>query len=79
MNKPNYSNFLFTDPSFIEGIARLLDFGGTLSQVNYSPTPEQADALAIKADWLAVGADLRATMEKFAADHPGIGSHVECG
>jgi hypothetical protein len=30
----HYSNFLFADPSFIEGTARLLDFAGTLQQYN---------------------------------------------
>lgn len=54
------SNFLFARPSFCEGIARLVDFGGFLNEYNYSETPQRADALAAWADWTTVGNDIRA-------------------
>ncbi len=53
------STFLFAEPSFTEGMARVLDMGGTLNLYNHFPTPAQADFWAISADWRAVGQDLR--------------------
>ena len=52
--------FLFARPSFLEGWARVFDVGDTLTEYNRSLTPEQADYLAMRADWMAVGDDLRA-------------------
>ena len=37
------SLFLCARPSFVEGMARILDFGGNLDQYNQSITPAQAD------------------------------------
>lgn len=53
-----FSTFLFAQPSFLEGMGRVLDFGGTLNEYNRARTPEEADAIAAWADWSAVGADL---------------------
>jgi hypothetical protein len=53
-----YTTFLFARPTFTEGLARVLDVGGTLNVYNVSPTPECADFRAIKADWLATGDDI---------------------
>lgn len=58
------SSFLFARPSVAEGIARLVDFGGTLSVFNVSDTPEDADMTALFADWVAVGIDLEQGMEE---------------
>lgn len=62
-----YSNFLYADPSFTEGIARLLDFGDTLTEYNRSPSAEQADAIALTADWNAVVDDLTTAFSLVAA------------
>lgn len=62
----NFSDFLFATPSFTEGAARLFDFGGTLQEYNTSPTPEEADALALHADWAAVGRLIRRSTRKAA-------------
>jgi hypothetical protein len=51
------SLFLCTRPSFVEGISRILDMGGALNEYNKSLTPEQADYLALCADWRLVGKD----------------------
>lgn len=51
------SLFLCARPSFIEGMSRILDFGGTLEEFNKSLTPEQADYLALRADWQMIGMD----------------------
>lgn len=53
------STFLFARSSFAEGVARLVDFGGTLNEYNYSPTGRQADMFAHWADWTAIGNDMR--------------------
>jgi hypothetical protein len=52
------STFLFANPSFIDGTAHLLDFWGTYTAYNTSQTREQADSIAIYADWRSVGEDL---------------------
>lgn len=54
------TGFLYARPSFIEGVARLMDVGGTLNEYNRSASDEQADARALRSDWYAVGDDLRA-------------------
>lgn len=53
------SSFLFAEPSFIEGMARVLDLGGTLNEYNSSKTAKQADFFALRADWRAVGKDIQ--------------------
>lgn len=59
-----YTDFLFARPSFLEGMARILDLGNTLSEYNESLTPEEADTRALRADWKAVGSDIqRATVQ----------------
>ena len=60
-----YTSFLFARPSFTEGLARVLDVGGTLNVYNVSPTPDSADYRAIKADWLATGSDIWDAVHKF--------------
>lgn len=63
-----YFGFLFARPSFPEGVARALDLGGTLQEYNSSPSPEQADALALGADWRVVGADLLRAMDELSEE-----------
>ncbi len=64
-----YFGFLFARPSFVEGVARALDLCGTLQEYNSSPSPEQADALALGADWRVVGADLLRAMDELSEEH----------
>jgi len=59
------STFLFARSGFVTGAGSALDLGGTLAEYNRALTPEQADALALWADWLAVGGDLRAAVERY--------------
>ena len=56
------SDFLFARPSFWEGLGRLIDFGGTLTEFNSALSGPQADRYAIEQDWQAVGNDLRNAM-----------------
>ena len=53
------SDFLFARPTFVGGIARILDFWGTLKVYNISPSADLADWKAISEDWKAVGNALR--------------------
>lgn len=64
------TDFLFAQPSVLTGLARVLDFGGTLSRHSYneSRSPQEADALAIQNDWAVVGVDLRNAMATVGSD-----------
>ena len=65
--------FLYARPSFLEGLARIFDFGNTLDEYNQSLTPEQADSLALRADWLTIAGDLRKAVQEadvFARQNP---------
>ncbi|MHB8091863.1 MAG: hypothetical protein ACYDH8_09760 [Syntrophales bacterium] len=57
--------FLFARPSFIGGVARLFDFGGTLNSYNISATGELADARAFDQDWKAIGDDMRVVLAAY--------------
>lgn len=52
------TDFLYSRPSFVEGVARVLDFGNILNRYNSSSSPQEADKRAIRADWEAVGGDI---------------------
>ena len=54
--------FLFGSLGFFEGMARMLDLGGTMVVYNDSPTPEEADNRALDSDWRAVGHDKEGAM-----------------
>ncbi len=68
----SHSFFLFARPSFYGGMARLLDFGGTLNVYNSYPTGEMADAKALSEDWKAVAADLRSAVAQYRAEQSSI-------
>lgn len=59
-----YSALLFAEPSFLRGVARLLDFSGSLSDYNFGLTPRETDALALAADRRAVLQDYRDAHEQ---------------
>jgi hypothetical protein len=66
MNSNAYSTFLFASPSFLEGVGRVVDLGGFLTEYNYSPSPDAADAIALASDWAAIGMDMRTAIRKRA-------------
>lgn len=70
MNVTDESTFLFATPSFLTGMARVVDMGQTLEQYNVSGGDALADFRAITADWQAVGNDLRQAIREFAEAHP---------
>lgn len=61
----NSTFHLFARPSFTEGFIRILDLGTTLDVYNESQTEAEADFVAIKKDWEAVGSDIRASINKY--------------
>jgi hypothetical protein len=52
------TDFLFARPSFIAGMARVLDLFGLFDSYNESRSPQEADARAMYADWRITGQDL---------------------
>lgn len=63
------TDFLFARPSFVEGMGRAIDLGGTLTEYNQSLDGAQADALALRMDWMTVGDDVRRAMAEFRAQY----------
>ena len=69
---PNFtSTFLFADPSFLYGVAHLLDFEGTFTTYNYSRNRTEADAIALFYDWFTVGQALNDAMNRLATERQG--------
>jgi len=64
------SGFLFARPSFIEGIARIFDFGGTLQEYNRSQSVNQADNRALRMDAEVIGDDLRNLLLSYSETIP---------
>ena len=60
---------LYAAPSFLEGVARSLDIGDTLTEYNTSESGAAADLQALRSDWLAIGNDLRQAASQFERDH----------
>ena len=61
----DYTSRLFARPSFVEGMARIFDMGGTLNEYNSSLSGEEADAIALWSDWAAIGNDMYTVIGDF--------------
>jgi hypothetical protein len=61
---PPIAYSLFASPSFWVGFGQSLDVGNTMFEYNQSLSPKQADSLALRGDWRAVGNDFRAVLEE---------------
>lgn len=66
MHSKSTSDFLFAQPSFVSGAARLLDLFGLFDSYNTSNNEAEADYKALLADWRAVGEDIQTAMQEFA-------------
>ena len=55
--------FLFADPSFLSGIAAVMDITGSLVVYNRSESGLEADERAIASDWAIVGSHISAAAE----------------
>lgn len=69
MNKTR-SDFLFANPSFVSGAARLLDLYCLFDSYNGSSTEREADYKAMLSDWRVVGQDILAAMRQFDRSLP---------
>lgn len=58
------TDFLFVRPSFLNGMARVMDVFAELDDYNASNTPDEADATALLIDWQAVARDFEEAMKK---------------
>ena len=56
---------LYATPSFLEGVARVIDIGDTLTEYNGSENGVEGDVRALRSDWQAVGDDLRRAMAQY--------------
>ena len=65
MNRKVKSDFLFAQPSFASGAARILDLWGQFDVYNVSPTTADADTKAIASDWIIVGQDILDAVEQY--------------
>lgn len=63
-----FSDFLFARPSFWREFGRIADLMGVSTEFNSSLTTKQADYFATKADWQAVGHDLRFAMDELKSE-----------
>ena len=50
--------FLFADPSFLSGMAGVMDITGSLLIYNSSKTGADADTRAIASDWAVIGSHI---------------------
>lgn len=71
--KKGRRRIIYARPSFLEGMARIFDFGGTLNEYDFGPAPDgaesksyadasKADMEALRSDWRKVGDDMRSVM-----------------
>ena len=59
---------LYAAPSFLEGLARSIDIGDTLTEYNTSESGAEADTRALRSDWKAVGDDLRQAIAQYRTE-----------
>lgn len=64
-----FTDFLYSRPSFLEGLARAIDLGNTLNTYNVSSTDKQADQLAFSSDYLSIGEDWKASVEEIQSEY----------
>ncbi len=51
--------YSYAKPSFLGGLARILDLGGTLRNTySHSDDVYEMDIMAMRSDWIAIGQDL---------------------
>lgn len=65
VKKNTKSFYLFAEPSFIEGMIRVIDFKGTINIYNDSEIPKEADFRALENDWRVVGDDLKDSINEY--------------
>ena len=53
------------EPSFVDGFASLVDMTPNLSRYNQDATENEADRNSLRADWSAIGDDLRGAIRQY--------------
>lgn len=66
----SFDDYFFTRPSFISGVARVIDLGGSLGRtaVLVRRTPKEADEEALESDFRVVAKDIKAAVDSIAPD-----------
>ncbi len=64
MSDYSFSELLYARPSFFSGMARILDMGAIFDSYNTSENTNIADYNALKSDWLAVGVDIKNSIQE---------------
>ncbi len=62
------TDFLFAMPSFLSGFASAIDLGGTLHHPNVLRSTEEADLMALRSDWIAIGKDIRGAAQALTSN-----------
>lgn len=63
-----HSDFLFAQPSFASGAARMLDLWGRFDEYNQNHSGAESDARAIASDWAVVGQDIYYALEQYESE-----------
>ena len=73
------SDFLFPQPSFLQGIGSVFNISGIFFDYNYSSSDQEADSRAIASDWGVAGEDLKVAISKFQKEQNIPEAHVRWG
>jgi hypothetical protein len=76
MGRTNYAELLYSQPSMLEGFARVLDVGGLFDCYNES---DDADQMAILADWYGSLSDLQQAIQRYSSNTGIIPSSNDAG
>ncbi len=68
----SHTFYLFGMPSVLTSIGSIMNLGGTGLYCNMAPNGAIADEMAIRADWMTVGNDMRAAISQFRSEHPDL-------
>lgn len=66
----NYTTYLTPTSSFLTGAASAFNLAGNFYQYNLTGDDQLDDYLALRADWMAVGEDMRNAMSRMNAPAP---------
>ena len=68
-----FNDYIFTEPSFLRGVAKVLDPGGVLTRdsIIISSSPAEADRNALASDLRVVSRDMNKALAGLEADGQG--------
>jgi len=72
MEKPQTFRLFRKMPSFLGGLASLIDLSPNKSRYNYDISADKADMNSLRADWFAIGNDLRKAIEKYEREQQSV-------